>query len=55
MNQRKKLGVKIALKEELTMNKKCKCGNTEFNKQGQCTYCVWKGDAGPGLLLKKNN
>ena len=29
-----------------------RCKNTEFTKDGLCKYCIWKGDAGPGLLLK---
>lgn len=28
------------------------CKNTLFDSHGQCVYCVWKGDAGPGLRLK---
>jgi len=35
------------------MQKCTYCGNTEFTKQGLCTYCVWKGDAGPGKLAKE--
>ena len=30
-----------------------KCGNEETNEHGQCTYCVWKGDIGPGADLKE--
>lgn len=36
------------------MEKKCTvCGNTEVLPDGSCAYCVWRGDAGPGLALKK--
>ena len=30
-----------------------RCGNRETNKNGQCAYCVWKGDIGPGADLKE--
>ncbi len=33
--------------------KKCHCGNTSFNRYGECAYCVWKGDAGVRALLKR--
>ena len=33
---------------------KCpKCGNTETNSNGDCSYCSWKGDVGPGAELKE--
>lgn len=33
-------------------NKCKKCGNA-LSKDGSCSYCIWKGDAGPGLKLKQ--
>ncbi len=36
------------------MNKTClRCGNSLFTKAGWCEYCVWKGDEGPGAVLKE--
>jgi hypothetical protein len=29
------------------------CKNKEFNKNGECLYCIWKGTIGPGAVLKK--
>lgn len=29
------------------------CGNKGKNKAGQCEYCLWKGDIGPGKLLRE--
>jgi len=35
--------------------RKCpKCGNTEYYPGGLCAYCVWKGGAGPGSVLKES-
>jgi len=28
------------------------CGNTEKTKNGDCTYCIWKGTIGPGAEIK---
>ena len=30
-----------------------KCNNQEFTKEGLCEYCLWKGDIGPGKLLRE--
>lgn len=33
---------------------KCeRCGNTSFDKNGDCKYCIWKGTIGHGDTLKK--
>lgn len=33
--------------------KKCpRCRNTVFGKDGLCSYCIWKGDEGPGKKLR---
>ena len=29
------------------------CKNIEFNKAGECGYCIWKGTIGPGAQLRQ--
>jgi hypothetical protein len=30
-----------------------RCRNTEKTSGGDCWYCAWKGDAGPGAELRE--
>lgn len=32
--------------------KLCKKCNNQLSKDGSCPYCTWKGDEGPGALLR---
>lgn len=38
------------MKKEIKKIKCPKCNN--YLKNNICEYCIWKGDAGPGLQLK---
>ena len=29
------------------------CKNIEFNKAGECGYCIWRGTIGPGAQLRQ--
>lgn len=29
------------------------CGDTALTQSGDCFYCNWKGNTGPGVLLKE--
>jgi hypothetical protein len=31
-----------------------RCGNQKMSKDGSCPYCVWKGDEGPGAVLRES-
>ncbi len=30
-----------------------RCYNTLFTKSGDCAYCIWTGDIGPGAQLRQ--